>query len=158
MTDALYSRDEIIELAVSGDEREWVPSAFPGVHMRPLLFDTVGGAWVSVVRMDTTGVISRHAHVSPVHGYVIKGSWRYVERDWVASEGTYVFEPAGDVHTLYADAGESLTLFFINGALVELDETGAMLGYADVFTRIEQARAHYAAIGLGADHVERFIR
>ena len=39
---------ELVAQAVAEDEREWVPSAFPGVWMRPLLFDVAHGAWVNV--------------------------------------------------------------------------------------------------------------
>ena len=129
-----------------------------GVWMRPLLFDTAHGAWVNIVRMRTEGFISRHAHPAPVHGYVISGSWRYAERAWRAEAGNYIYEPAGDVHTLMAEGKESLTLFSISGTLIELDEWGRTVGYSDVFTRIEQASRHFEAAGLGADHVRKFIR
>lgn len=152
-----WSPPEIVEIASSHDEREWVPAAAPGVWMRPLLFDTVRGAWVNVTRLSTHGFISRHAHPSPVHGLVLSGQWHYAERDWVASAGSYVFEPPGDVHTLMAE-GPSETVFWITGTLIELDEHGATTGYADVFTRIEQAAAHFEKVGLGADYVERYIR
>lgn len=155
---SIWSPGEIVAKAVADDEREWVPAAMAGVWMRPLLFDTVRGAWTNVVRMRTAGLISRHAHPAPVHGFVISGSWHYAERDWVAAPGSYVFEPPGDVHTLIADPGESLTLFWITGTLIELDEAGQTTGYADVFTRIDQASRHFAAVGLGADHVRRYIR
>lgn len=150
--------EEIVETALAVDERLWVPAAMAGVWMRPLLFDTVRGAWVNVVRIRTQGFISRHAHPSPVHGYVIAGRWRYAERDWVATTGSYVFEPPGDIHTLMAEGEESLTLFWITGTLIELDAQGRTIGYADVFTRIEQARRHFAAVGLGAEHVQHFMR
>jgi len=153
-----WSPMEIMEQATFCDEREWVPAAVPGVWMRPLLFDTAHGAWVNVVRMRTEGFVSRHAHPSPVHGYVLKGSWRYLEREWVATAGTYLYEPAGDIHTLMALPGESMTLFHINGAMIELDQDGKTIGYADVFTRIEQARQHFSDNGLGADFVSKFIR
>ncbi len=153
-----WSPDEIVERAVSGDEREWVPSAMDGVWMRPLLFDTVRGAWVNVTRIRTQGFISRHAHPCPVHGLVLSGQWRYAERDWVATAGSYLFEPPGDIHTLMAEGDESLTLFWITGTLIELDEEGNTTGYADVFTRIEQASRHFESVGLGADYVRRFIR
>ena len=153
-----WSPAEIVERAVSGDEREWVPAATDGVWLRPLLFDTVRGAWVNVTRMNTTGIVSRHTHPAPVHGYVLKGRWRYLERDWVAEEGSYVFEPPGDTHTLFAEPGESLTLFWITSCLIEVDETGNPTGFADVFTRIEQASKHYESVGLGADYVNRFVR
>jgi quercetin dioxygenase-like cupin family protein len=153
-----FSPPEIVAMAVSGDEREWVPAAAPNVWMRPLLFDTVQGAWVNVVRMRTEGLVSRHLHPAPVHGFVLKGRWRYLERDWVAEEGSYVFEPPGDVHTLWAEPGESLTMFHINSCLIELDEQGNTTGAADVFTRIDQAARHYESVGLGADYVKRYIR
>lgn len=40
-----WSPAEIVERAVSGDEREWVPSAMDGVHRRilPLLGIVTGG-------------------------------------------------------------------------------------------------------------------
>jgi 2,4'-dihydroxyacetophenone dioxygenase len=155
---SIWSPDELVAQALAEDEREWVPAAMAGVWMRPLLFDTVRGAWTNVVRMRTQGYISRHAHPSPVHGFVISGRWHYAERDWVASAGSYVFEPPGDVHTLMADPGESLTLFWITGTLIELDETGGTIGYADVFTRIEQASRHFESVGLGADYVRKYIR
>jgi 2,4'-dihydroxyacetophenone dioxygenase len=153
-----WSPKEIVERAVSGDEREWVPAAQAGVWLRPLLFDTVRGAWVNVTRLRKQGFVSRHAHPAPVHGYVISGRWRYAEHDWIAEAGSYVFEPPGSIHTLMAEGAESLTMFWITGTLIELDEQGKTLGYADVFTRIEQASKHFAAVGLGADYVRRFIR
>lgn len=70
----------------------------------------------------------------------------------------YIFEPPGDVQTLIADPGEALTLFWITGALIELDEGGRPIAYADVFTRIGQASRHFASVGLGSDHVRRYIR
>lgn len=153
-----WSPQEIVVDAVSADEREWVPAAREGVWMRPLLFDTVRGAWTNVVRMRTEGFISRHAHPGPVHGLVLKGCWHYAERPWRADAGKYVFEPPGDIHTLMADPGESLTVFWITGTLIELDAQGKPTGYADVFTRIEQASKHFEAVGLGADYVKRFVR
>ena len=60
-----------------------------------------------------SGVLSRHRHPAPVHGFVLKGSWHYLEHDWVATEGSYVFEPPGETHTLVVDDGveEMITYF-----------------------------------------------
>lgn len=153
-----WSPPEIVAAALPPDEREWVPAAMDGVWMRPLLFDTVRGAWTNVVRMRKTGFISRHAHPSPVHGYVLSGRWRYAERSWIAETGSFVYEPPGDIHTLIAQGEESQTLFWITGTLVELDDSGKTIGYADVFTRIEQAAKHFEQVGLGRDHVRQYIR
>lgn len=153
-----FSPAELLATASSRDEREWIPAGIEGVWLRPLLFDTAAGAWVNVTRITREGFISRHAHPCPVHAYVISGSWKYAERDWTAKAGDYLLEPPGAIHTLMGLPGGSETLFWIGGALIELDEAGGVVGHADVFTRIEQAASHFAAVGLGRDYVRQFIR
>jgi len=96
-------------------------------------------------------------------GYVIRGAWRYLEHDWVAREGSFVYEPPGEIHTLVVDeavgsANEMITFFNIHGAMVYVDEAGQTTGYEDVFTKIAMCRAHYQSVGLGADYVEQFVR
>ena len=56
------------------------------------------------------------------------------------------------------DVPEMITLFQVNGAMIYVDPDGAVLGYEDVFTKIDLCRKHYAAVGLGEDHVEHYIR
>ena len=153
-----FSPAELLAQASSSDEREWIPVGINGVWLRPLLFDTVAGAWVNITRITHEGFISRHAHPCPVHAYVLSGQWKYAEREWTAKAGDYLFEPPGDVHTLIGLPGGSETLFWIGGALIELDDEGRTLRHSDVFTRIDQAADHFAATGLGREHVRRFIR
>ena len=74
-----------------------------------------------------------------VVGYVIKGRWKYLEHDWTAEEGSFVFEPPGEVHTLTvpADCAEMITFFNISGAMIYVDAEGRQTGYEDVFTKID---------------------
>jgi quercetin dioxygenase-like cupin family protein len=152
---------EIAVQAIPDDERVWVPQA-PDVWFRPLLLNTVTGSWCNLLRVRKTGVLSRHIHPSWVTGYVIKGAWRYLEHDWVAHTGSFVYEPPGEIHTLVVDevvgADEMITMFNIHGAMVYVDEAGRHTGYEDVFTKLEMCRRHYAACGLGADYVTQFVR
>ena len=152
---------EIAIQAVPDDERVWVPQASE-VWFRPLLLNTVTGSWCNLLRVRKAGVLSRHIHPSWVTGYVIKGAWRYLEHDWVASEGSFVYEPPGEIHTLVVDASakgkEMITFFNIHGAMVYVDEQGRQTGYEDVFTKIEMCRKHYASCGLGAEYVDQFVR
>ena len=152
---------EIAIPAVPDDERVWVPQA-PNVWFRPLLLNTVTGSWCNLLRVRKSGVLSRHIHPSWVTGYVIKGAWRYLEHDWVAHQGSFVYEPPGEIHTLVVDeaAGEQemITFFNIHGAMIYVDEQGRQSGYEDVFTKIEMCRRHYVDVGLGADYVGQFIR
>ena len=149
---------EIAVQAIPEDERVWVPQA-DNVWFRPLLLNTVSGGWSNLLRVRKSGILSRHRHPMIVTGYVVKGSWRSLEHDWVATEGSFVYEPPGEIHTLVVDEGvpEMITFFTISGAMIYLDETGQMNGYEDVFTKIEMCRRHYRAVGLG-DYVDQFIR
>ena len=156
------SPHQIVTTAVPDDERVWVPQA-PSVWFRPLMLNTLNGQWCNLLRVRRAGILSRHRHPAPVHGYVIKGSWRYLEHDWVAREGAFVYEPPGEIHTLVVDetaggALEMITFFNIAGAMVYVDEAGNTTGYEDVFTKIAMCRAHYQAVGLGADYVDQFVR
>lgn len=150
---------EIVLKALPDEEHFWVPQAH-NVWFRPLLLNTVNGQWVNLLRVRQSGMLNRHRHPAPVHGYVIKGSWRYLEHDWVAREGMYVFEPPGEVHTLVVDSGvdEMITLFHVSGALIYVDEQGRTVSYDDVHTKIEMCRKHFAQAGLGADFVKQFVR
>jgi len=156
---ALGIRPEIAVAAIPDDERVWVPQA-AGVWFRPLLLNTVSGGWCNLLRVRRAGVLSRHRHPMLVVGYVIRGRWKYVEHDWTAETGSFVFEPPGEVHTLTvpADCPEMITFFNIQGAMIYVDADGRQTGYEDVFTKIEMCRSHYRDSGLGAAYVDQFIR
>ncbi|MBX5179889.1 2,4'-dihydroxyacetophenone dioxygenase family protein [Rhizobium lentis] len=153
------SPPEIVVAAVPEDERLWVPQA-PDVWFRPLMLNTLHGAWCNLLRVRRAGILSRHRHPAPVHGYVIKGRWRYLEHDWMATEGAYVFEPPGETHTLTVpdDVEEMITFFNISGCMYYVDENGDHTGFEDVFTKIDMCAAHYQKVGLGADFVRQFVR
>jgi 2,4'-dihydroxyacetophenone dioxygenase len=140
------------------DEREWVPLG-DRQWSRPLSFVPAQGYWVHLLRIAHTGIFNRHRHASPVHGYVLKGRWYYLEHEWTAETGTYVFEPPGDTHTLVVpeDVTEMITLFHTTGTLTYVDPDGNVTGYEDVFTRIDKCRQHYIQCGLGEHYIDRFI-
>lgn len=146
-------------LGLDCDERLWVPQA-PDVTFRPLLLSVSQGYFVNILRVRKTGILSRHRHAGPVHATTLKGRWHYLEHDWWAEEGSYAFEPPGDIHTLEVPDGvqEMVTLFHVTGAYIYVDPDGNPVGVEDVFTKLEAAREHYAAVGLGADYVDQFIR
>ena len=152
-------RPEIAVAAIPADERIWVPQA-KDVWFRPLLLNTVNGGWCNLLRVRKSGVLSRHRHPMLVVGYVIKGRWRYLEHDWIAEAGSFVYEPPGEIHTLVVpdDCAEMITFFNISGAMIYLDAEGRTIGYEDVWTKIEMCRRHYAAVGLGAGYVDEFVR
>ncbi len=149
----------VIPNAIPQDERLWVPQQ-EAVWFRPLCLSASHGYWMNLLRVRKAGILSRHRHPQPVHGFVLKGSWHYLEHNWRATEGSYVYEAPGETHTLTVDADvpEMITLFQVNGAMIYVDPDGRVLGYEDVFTKIDLCRRHFIAAGLGENFVEQFIR
>ncbi|MCL3816948.1 2,4'-dihydroxyacetophenone dioxygenase family protein [Aeromicrobium wangtongii] len=141
------------------DERLWVPQA-PDVSFRPLLLSVSQGYFVNILRVKRSGILSRHQHTGPVHATTLRGRWHYLEHSWWAEEGSYSFEPPGDIHTLEVPAGvdEMITLFHVTGAYIYVDPDGNPEGVEDVFSKLENARNHYEDVGLGADFVNSLIR
>jgi 2,4'-dihydroxyacetophenone dioxygenase len=158
-TSLTHAAREMAVTALPEDDRLWVPQA-ENVWFRPLLLNRINGEWVNLLKVRRAGVLSRHRHPAPVHGYVLKGEWRYLEHDWIAREGMYVFEPPGEVHTLVVDSHieEMITLFHVSGALIYLDEAGKTTAFDDVHIKIAMCRKHFEEVGLGADYVDQFVR
>ena len=150
---------DLVETAIPDDGRLWVPQS-DTVDFRPLLFNTTNGEWINLLRVRGGGQLGRHRHASPVYGYVLKGTWRYLEHDWVAREGMFVYEPPGEIHTLVVEegAGEMITLFHVLGSVIYYDENDHPISHDDVHVKLEMARTHYDQVGLGADFANQFIR
>ena len=152
-------KEIVVTDAMPQDDRIWVPQA-ENVWFRSLCLNRSQGYWNNLLKVRKAGVLSRHRHPNQVHGFVLNGSWKYLEHDWVATAGSYVFEPPGETHTLVVpdDVEEMITFFQVHGVMYYVDPWGKHLGYEDVFTKIDMCRAHYTACGLGAAYVDQFIR
>ena len=154
-----YAVHELVLDTDFEDERLWVPRG-DNIWSLPLMFNVTQGAWVNITRARGEGIISRHRHSSPVTGYTLDGTWGYLEHEWTARRGTFIFEPPGETHTLVVrpEAGHMTVLFHNFGPLMNVDETGQVTGFVDVFKRIEVCKQHYQAVGLGKERIERLIR
>lgn len=146
-------------LELDADDRDWVPQS-ADVAFKPLVLNVSQGYYVNILRVRCSGVLSRHRHSGPVHAFTLRGRWHYLEHDWEAKPGDYVFEPPGETHTLIVpdDVDEMATLFHVTGGYTYVDPYGKAVGYEDVFTKLANARAHYERVGLGADYADRLVR
>lgn len=151
---------ELVLDDVLADGPLWMPFGSPQVQMKLIMANVSQGSWVSLLRAQGDGVVSRHRHPAPVTAYTLAGAWHYLEHDWVAKPGTFIFEPAGDTHTLmcHPSAGHFTTLFHSFGPLIYVDEQGNTVDYDDVFRRLEVYRAHIKAAGLPDSVVDALIR
>ena len=83
--------------------------------------------------------------------------------DWVAKPGTFIYEPAGESHTLVIteDSPEpALILFIVEGGLIYLDKAidGGFAAYEDGFTLLELTRKYYREAGLDVRQLDQLIR
>ena len=125
--------------AIDADALPWVPQG-ERVWFKPLRFDLAAGRWVNLLKITGGGKVNRHRHSGgQVLGFCLRGSWHYLEREWVARPGTFVYEPPGDIHTLVVNPGEEMqTLFLLEGVVQYLDDEDNVIYQDDVFTKLER--------------------
>jgi quercetin dioxygenase-like cupin family protein len=71
--------------------------------------------------------VQTHRHTGPVWGYTVSGAWKYKEYDYVNRAGSFLYEPAGSVHTLQvpeSNTEPTEVWFAITGANLNLDASG----------------------------------
>lgn len=154
------ARPEVyIANAATDDRRMYVPLS-PTVASRPLWISPSENKWADVLRADAAGLVNRHYHPHGVFAYTISGKWGYLEHDWIATSGDFVYETPGEGHTLVAyDHPEPMRVFFVvSGPLIWLDEKGQSAGHFDVHDYIKLCRDHHDKVGVGAAYVDTLFR
>ena len=71
-----------------------------GTHLQLLQVNVEAGLWVIRTRFEPGVVVPTHKHTGEVFAFTISGSWHYREYPEVNVAGSYLYEPAGSVHTL----------------------------------------------------------
>jgi 2,4'-dihydroxyacetophenone dioxygenase len=156
------SREHFITNTDLNDDRLWVPYA-NGVWFQPCCFNVTSGGFSLVLKGLAGSMLGTHYHVGTVHGYTMRGYWRYLEHGWIAKPGTYIYEPAGEAHTLVItdDSPEPMIAFFVvEGGLIYLDKptNGGFAAYEDGFTLLELARKYYREASLDVRELDRLVR
>ena len=156
------SREHFVANINVDDNRRWVPYA-EGVWIQPCCFNVTSGGFSVVLKGLPGAKLGVHYHVGTVHGYTMRGHWRYLEHDWVAKPGTFIYEPAGESHTLVItdDSPEpALILFIVEGGLIYLDKApnGTFAAYEDGFTLLELTRKYYREVGLDLGLLDLLVR
>jgi quercetin dioxygenase-like cupin family protein len=156
------SRGHFIANTDVDNDQLWVPYA-DGVWIQPCCFNVTSGGFSLLVKGLPGAQLGVHYHVGTVRGYTLKGHWRYLEHDWVAKPGTFIYEPAGEAHTLVVtdDSPEpALIMFMVEGGLIYLDNPvdGAFAAYEDGFSALELCRSYYRDAGLDVKQLDALIR
>ena len=127
-----------------------------GVLFQLLQVNTEAGLWIARVRFEPGVTIQKHRHTGEVFAFTIKGSWRYLEYPDINVAGSYLFEPAGAIHTLHVPASNKEITdvwFAIRGANLNLDANGNVEAVLDAAAVFEIYRGQCRALGLAAPRV-----
>jgi 2,4'-dihydroxyacetophenone dioxygenase len=108
----------------------------PGVSLQLMHADTEAGTFAVRIRFQPGVELPPHKHTGMVFAYTLSGEWSYIEypNSPANRNGSYLYEPPGATHTLkVADHNDGVTdvIFIITGAMLILDETGAVAAVLD---------------------------
>ena len=109
--------------------------------------DPQAGEFTVMTQYPAPHLLTPHYHSGAVHAYTVEGRWRYLEYDWVATSGSYVYEQPGTVHTLSIEL-PTLAIFVVNGAIVNVSSEGAPTAILDAWTALDLYTKGLAAAGI----------
>ncbi len=145
------SEKDLIVRHVGDDGAPWVDTG-TGVHLKIMRVDLDRGTWVIRNRFEPGVQLQTHKHTGAVEGYTLTGRWNYLEYDFVSLPGSYIYEPAGSVHTLNVpedNTDDTDVLFVIEGALLNLTPDGQVESVVDAAFMVDVYVALCEAAGLG---------
>ncbi len=116
-----------------------------GSKLQLLQVDLAQGIWIIRTLFAPGMKVQTHKHTGHVYAFTQSGSWHYLESpDEVNRAGSYLFEPAGSVHTLYVpetNDEDTDVWFTIYGANLNLDEDGNVESIIDAHGLLPVYRA-----------------
>lgn len=78
------------------------------VYLKALKIEPVSGTFVTLLKAPGEMQLPRHHHCGTVMVYTIAGRWKYLEHDWTATPGSFIYETAASVHTPVAVGCEAV--------------------------------------------------
>ncbi len=124
ITTATHIGDEELPWADAGDN----------IRLKVLHVREQEGLWVIRNEFGPGVRVQKHFHTGPVFGITTSGAWGYLEYDYMNRAGSYLYEPAHSVHSLYTpDDNTEVTdvTFVMYGCNLNLDEDGNVESVTD---------------------------
>jgi len=127
-----------------------------GIELKVLQVKVKEGLWVIRNRFAPGARVQTHKHTGTVFAFTTRGAWRYRESDFVNTPGSYLYEPAGSIHTLEVpekNTEPTEVWFAITGANLNLDVAGNVETVIDAGLVLQVYLAQCEAKGLGRPDV-----
>ena len=111
------------------------------------------GLWIVQTIFQAGYEVQTHKHTGPVWGYTVSGAWKYKEYDYVNRAGSFLYEPAGSIHTLQCIEDETDVWFHMYGSNLNLDADGNVESVTDGSSALMGYLAMCEMQGLGRPNV-----
>jgi 2,4'-dihydroxyacetophenone dioxygenase len=131
-----------------------------GSTLQLMQVDVEAGLWVIRTKFQPGYVVQTHKHTGEVFAFTLSGAWKYKEYPEVNRAGSYLYEPAGSIHTLTVpeDNTEVTDVWFaIYGANLNLAADGVTVesiidagGILQAYLALCDAQGHAAPNVIGA--------
>ena len=124
-----------------------------GNKLKVIQVDHGLGLWIVENVFQPGYVVQTHRHTGPVYAYTTSGAWHYQEYEYVNRAGSFLYEPAGSVHTLECLEPDTQVWFQMYGANLNLDAEGNIESVFDGPGTLEAYRALAEAEGFDRPNV-----
>ena len=146
---------------INDEDLPWIPFApySSDVMIKYIKCNPVSGETVTLLKAPSSMQMPRHHHTGTVIVYTIKGSWKYLEHDWIAREGSVVYETASTRHTpvsVPSDSDEIITFNIVQGELLYLDENDNIFAVENWKTGLDRYLAYCKEHGLTPKDITGF--
>jgi 2,4'-dihydroxyacetophenone dioxygenase len=132
----LISEQAPTAVHIGADELPWVDIG-DGSKLKVLQTREKEGLWIVENIFQAGYEVPTHKHTGPVWGYTTSGAWKYKEYDYVNRAGSFLYEPAGSVHTLTCVEDNTQVWFQIYGSNLNLDADGNIESIVDAATVLQ---------------------
>jgi len=111
------------------------------------------GLWIIQAIFQAGYEVQTHKHTGPVWGYTVSGAWKYKEYDYVNRAGSFLYEPAGSIHTLQCIEDGTDVWFHMYGSNLNLDADGNVESVTDGRSALDGYLVLCEMQGLGRPNV-----
>ena len=115
---------------IGADDLPFVDAGL-GMKLKVLQVKEREGLWIVETIYPAGFELPPHRHTGPVWGYTVSGAWKYKEYDYVNRAGSFLYEPAGSVHTLMSIEDNTRAWFQMYGVNLNLDKDGNVESVTD---------------------------
>jgi len=133
-------------------------SIMEGIEVQVQHVDIEAGFWVTRMRAAPGITLQRHKHTGEVFAFTVAGAWKYLEYPEINTAGSYLYEPAGSIHTLHVpkeNTGITDVWYLIYGAILYLDADDKVESVSDPTWALERYTTACREAGLPVPDVLR---